>query len=131
MWQLAEVSEEFVLVSPAQEREPGAHTWVLPGGALGCGPGLGRQQRSPVLPPVCSGLSPGLQPSCCCADVNVPLELCPTSGSSASALSLYLPLGFAPGLCLATEPCPDVSFPHAGQTFGSRQGSRSLEASRS
>lgn len=91
-----------------------------------------------LLPSVCSSLSPGLCPSCCCVDADIcllilPARVCTTSTGSAPAFStwLYQSLGFAPGLCLTTGPCPGhliVSFPHAGvdaSIFGSRQSLRS------
>lgn len=66
-----------------------------------------------LLPSVCSSLSPGLCPSCCCADADICLlilsaRVCTTSTGSAPAFStqLYQSLGFAPGLCLTTGPCP-------------------------
>lgn len=91
-----------------------------------------------LLPCVCSGLSSGLQPSCCCADVNIslvifPARVCPTKISSAPCfqhMDLSVP-EFCPWALShnwATSWTSDVSFPHAWADvpiFGSRWGLRS------
>lgn len=89
------------------------------------------------LPSVCSGLSAGLQPSCCCADANVcplifPASVCTTEICSApcSQHSFICPRILLRALACswATSWPSDVSSPHAGvdaSIFGSRQGLRS------
>lgn len=111
-------------------------------GALRCGlgsdsPRLENSSGALPLPSVCSGLSAGLQPSCCCADANVcpmifPASVCATKICSApcSQHSVICPcvLPWALSCSWALSWPSDVSFPHAGvdaSIFGSRQGLRS------
>lgn len=94
-----------------------------------------------LLPSVCSSLSPGLCPSCCCADADIyllilPARVCTTSTGSAPAFStrLYQTLSI-PGFCpwvlshnWAMSWTSDVSFPYAGvgtSIFGPRESLRS------
>lgn len=128
------------MVSPAQEREPGAHTWCSqPGtaaqecGALRAGPGLSLsfplspfpgQRRSSAASLRLLWPGSGLQPARgLCRQEYFCAGGCPTAISPAPRFRHTVSVsGFAPGLCLTAGPCPGHLM---SPVFGSRQGLRS------